>query len=223
MFRVNVDGTRALWTALGARDCRLVQTGSCGEYGTVAGPIAESVACRPQSWYPATIHAAVTLSQARAFETGRDVVILRPFGPYGPGDRPERLVSYVVQRLLAGEKAEVTAGDQLRDYSYVGDHVNALLLAATRPLPCIAPIYNIGSGRPIRVRALVDAIAAAIGPSAAGRLVLARPYRRDDPPEMYADIGAATRDLGYTPAVSLDEGLQRTIDAYRMAASHSRT
>ena len=56
----------------------------------------------PRAFYPATLHAAVTLSMARAHETGREVVILRPFGPYGPGDRPERLIPYVMTRLIGG-------------------------------------------------------------------------------------------------------------------------
>jgi nucleoside-diphosphate-sugar epimerase len=156
------------------------------------------------------------MSQALAFETGREVVILRPFGPYGPRDRPERLIPYVVSRLIAGEPAEVSDGDQLRDYSFVDDHVRALLLAGTRPLSRVAPVYNIGSGEPIRVRALLEAIAAAVGEGAAGRLVFgARPHRRDDPREMYADASLAARELGYTPAISLPEGLSRTVAWYR--------
>jgi nucleoside-diphosphate-sugar epimerase len=219
MFQVNVEGTRALWSALGTRKCRLVHTGSCGEYGTVAGPISESLACCPQASYPATVHAAITLSQAAAFETGREVVILRPFGPYGPGDRPERLVPYVVRRLLAGETADVTAGDQVRDYSFVGDHVRALLLAATRPLARVAPVYNIGGGRPITVRALLTAIADTVGPHATPLLAFgARPNREHDPPEMYADVTAAERELGYSPSVSLEEGLRRTVAWYRNGA-----
>src|SRR5207249_3228502 len=161
---------------------RLVQTGTCGEYGPIDGPIGESMACRPQSSYTATVHAAVTMSQALAFETGREVVILRPFGPYGPGDRPERLIPYVVSRLIVGEAADVSDGDQLRDYSFVDDHIRALLLAATRPLSRVAPVYNIGSGGPIRVRALLEAIAAAVGEGAAGRPGFgARPHRRAEP------------------------------------------
>jgi UDP-glucose 4-epimerase len=218
MLHVNVNGTHNLWTALGDRECRLVQTGTCAEYGAVMGPIAESRPCFPRTFYPATLHAAVTLSMARAHETGREVVILRPFGPYGPGDRPERLIPYVMTRLIGGARAQVTSGTQLRDYSYVGDHVRAMMLAATQPLVRTGLAYNIGSGRAVRVRALLEAVASAVAPESIALIEFgARPDRANDPPEMYADVSAAARDLGFTASVSLEEGLRRTVSAYRGA------
>ena len=110
----------------------------------------------------------------------------------------------------------MTSGEQLRDYSYVDDQIRAMLLAATRPLPRIAPVYNIGSGRPIRVRALLEAIARAVAPESIARIDFgARGARAGDPPEMYADVSAAARELEFTPRVSLEEGLRRTVAAYR--------
>jgi nucleoside-diphosphate-sugar epimerase len=214
MERVNLEGTGNLWNAIGSRACRFVQTGTCAEYGDVRGPIPETHACQPRSTYAATIHASVTMSQARGFETGREVVILRPFGPFGPGDRDERLIPYVIQRLVDGQRADVSSGTQLRDYSHVDDHVAALMLAGSRPLPAPVVVYNVGSGRPITVRALIETIADEVGGDAAARLDFgARPLRGDDPPEMYADITAISGDLGFAPRVGLREGLRRTIAA----------
>src|SRR5262249_24357299 len=154
------------------------------------------------------------------FETGRELVVLRPFGPYGPGDRPERLIPYVIGQLVAGERAAVTRGNQLRDYSHVDDHVRAMMLAAIRPLHTPTAIYNVGSGRPIRVKELVEAIARAVGGDALDRVDFgARQVNAQEPLEMYADIAAITRDLGYAPRVDLAEGLRRTIDGYRTAAA----
>jgi len=215
MRRVNLEGTSNLWDALAGRACRFVQTGTCAEYGDISGPISERDACQPRSAYPATIHASVTMSQARGFETGREVVILRPFGPFGPGDRPERLIPYVVQRLVDGLRADVSGGTQLRDYSYVDDHVAALMLAGASPLPAPVAVYNVGSGRPIRVRELVEAIADEVGGDAGARIDFgARPLRGPEPQEMHADITAISRDLGFAPRVELREGLRRTIAAY---------
>jgi UDP-glucose 4-epimerase len=216
--RVNIAGTTHLWDALGSRVCRFVQTGSCGEYGDVRGPIAESHACQPRWLYPATVHAAVTISQARGHESGREVVILRPFGPYGPGDRPERLIPYVIARLLAGERAEVSPGTQLRDYSHVDDHVTAILLAGARPLRSRVAVYNVASGRPITVRTLLETIAQEIGGDAPQRLIFgARPLGAHEPAEMYADVSAIGRDLGFRADVELRDGLRRTIAAARAA------
>jgi nucleoside-diphosphate-sugar epimerase len=216
--RVNIAGTTHLWDALGPRVRRFVQTGTCAEYGAVSGPIAESYACQPRSLYPATLHAAVTMSQARGYESGREVVILRPFGPYGPGDRPERLIPYVIGRLLAGERADVSSGVQVRDYSHVDDHVTAMLLAGARPLPSPVAVYNVASGRPITVRALLETIAEEIGGDAPRRLAFgARALGAHEPQEMYADVSAIGRDLGFRARIELRDGLRRTIAAARAA------
>jgi nucleoside-diphosphate-sugar epimerase len=219
MLAVNVTGTRNLWDALEQRPCRVIQTGTCAEYGHVRGPIPETHVCQPRFAYPASIHAAVTWSQARGFETGREVVILRPFGPFGPGDRPERLLPSVIQRLVSGQRVPVSAGDQLRDYSYVSDHVTAMLLAASCRLPRPVAVYNIGTGTPVTVRALIEMAAGEIGADALRRVDFgAKPVGRHEPAEMYADISSIARDLGYAPAIDLREGLRRTVAAYRAGA-----
>lgn len=216
MFRVNVEGTKTLWQALGSHACRVVQTGTCAEYGRVSGPIGEGQRCQPLSWYPATIHAGVTISMARAAEAGRELVVLRPFGPYGANDRPERLIPYVIRQLLAGGHAQISRGDQVRDYSHVDDHVRAMRRAADAALPEPVVVYNVGSGRPVRVRELVEIIAREIGGGADRRVAFGdRPLAAYESPEMYADVAAATRDLGYVASIGLADGLRQTIASYR--------
>lgn len=216
MRAVNVGGAHNLWAAVDRWPCRVVLTGSCGEYAAKNGPLTEEDPCRPASDYTATVHEAVTFSREHARKHGRELVVLRPFGPYGPEDRPERLVPYVIDALLSDRRVKVTAGEQRRDYSYVDDHVAALLAAASVPLADTARAYNIGSGGPIRVRALIEAVVAAVGEPLIDRVEFgAVPYRPDDLTDRYADITAAARDLGYAPAFSLAEGLRRTVSAYR--------
>jgi nucleoside-diphosphate-sugar epimerase len=109
----------------------------------------------------------------------------------------------------------VSGGTQLRDYSYIDDHVAALMLAGSRPLPAQVAVYNVGSGRPIAVRALIAAIADEVGGDAAARIDFgARPLHDAEPPEMHADITAISRDLGFAPRVDLRDGLRQTIAAY---------
>ena len=214
---VNVGGLERLWNALDRHPCRLVQTGTCGEYGPARGPLAEDHPCRPANAYTQSVHEAVLLSLDRARRTGRDVVILRPFGPFGPGDRPERLVPHVISGLLSGGRVAVTPGEQRRDYSYVSDHMRAFVLAATARLDVMPAVFNIGSGTPIRVRALVELIAALVAPDALARVDFgAVPARPSDMDDMFADPGAARHALGYAPRVPLEDGLARTI-AWRRA------
>lgn len=211
-YRVNVEGSWNLWRALGDRACRLVHAGSCGEYGQARGQVREDHVCEPTWLYPATKNASVVLLTTLGRQSGREVVVLRPFGPYGPGDDTSRVVPQVTLSLLRGEEVPVTAGEQLRDYAYVSDHVDAFLLAGTRPLVRRSPIYNIGSGRVVSLRTLIAGIAAAVGEDALERVRFgAVPYRDTEVWEMCCDIGAARRELGYEPRVTLAEGLAKTV------------
>ena len=218
MREVNVGGVENLWTALERFHCRIVQAGTCAEYATKNGPISEDDPCAPESDYARTLHDAVCYSQARAQRTGREVVVLRPFGPYGPGDRPERLIPFVIDGLLGDGRVAVTAGTQRRDFSYVRDHVIAFMTAAVAPLTQTGVVYNVGSGIPISIRDVVEKIADQAGEGARDRIDFgAAAPRSDDRADRYADISAARRDLAFAPAVGLDEGLRLTIAAARAA------
>jgi nucleoside-diphosphate-sugar epimerase len=222
MRDVNVGGIARVWEAIDALPCRIVQTGTCAEYGPAAGPLREDHVCRPATAYPQTVHEAVLFSLDRARRTGRELIVLRPFGPYGPADRPERLVPHVIDGLLSGGRVAVTTGEQRRDYSYVDDHVRALMLAGARSLTDLPAVFNIGSGGPIRVRTLVETIASVVGADAIARVDFgAVPWRATDSSDMFADIGAAQRVLGYEPRVALEDGLSRTVAWHRTARAEA--
>lgn len=215
-YQVNVNGSWNLWQALEGIDCRIVHAGTCGEYGQAKGQVTEEHVCRPTWFYPATKNASVVLLSTLGQQTGREVVSLRPFGPYGPADDATRVIPSVILALLKGEQVRVTAGEQLRDYAYVEDHAAAFLLAATKPLPRSGVIYNIGSGLVITLRHLIETIAHAVGPEALNLVQFgALPYRDSEVWEMCCDISAARRDLNYTPRVPLAEGIAATVEWYR--------
>lgn len=214
-YDVNITGTSNLWRALEDVDCRLVYAGTCGEYGVKNGPTTEDDSCEPTTFYSATKHAAGTMLKALGLETGREVVVLRPFGPYGEGDDPSRVIPNVIGALIRGEKVPVTAGEQVRDFAHVDDQVRAFILAATRPLPNPIATYNVGSGRCIQLKELFDKLTDAVGGNARSLVSVELPYRESEVWSVCADISAARRDLGYEPGVSLDAGIARTVEWYR--------
>ncbi len=221
---VNVGGSLNLWRALEATRCRLVHTGSCGEYGQIRGQVTEDVACQPTWFYPATKNASVVLLSTLGRQTGREVVTLRPFGPYGAADDPGRVLPHVIISLLNGDDVKVTAGEQLRDYSHVDDHVRAFLLAGVVPLRQTGAIYNIGSGEIVTLRKLIETVANAVASDAVKRVEFgAVDYRDGEIWEMCCDISAARRDLGYEPRVSLEDGIRRTVEWFATAGERAAT
>ena len=128
---------------------------------------------------------------------------LRFFTVYGPRQRPDMAVRRMCEALAGGRPFTVYGdGSAARDLTHVDDAVDALLRALAAPVP--APVYNVGGGRPVSVRA----IAAALG-DIAGRPVPTRPgpTAHGDVRRTAADTALARRDLGWRPSVGLRGGL----------------
>jgi len=221
MLDVNVRGSMSLWTVLPDSVARVVAAGTCREYAPANGPVDEQYPCAPARMYPATKHAMTVLLSALAAEDRRQLVLLRPFGPYGPKDESDRVIPFTIARLLRGETVPLSSGQQLCDFAYVDDHVEAFVRAATAPLAQDVSVFNIGSGDARTLRSVVEAVADAVGGDARARLRFgAHPDREGDSPALCADISAARRHLGYTPRISLSEGLERTVAWFRSRLPH---
>lgn len=213
MLDTNVHGTWAVLTAaarIGVR--RLVLMGSSGEYGP-AVRAREDQALQPNAEYGATKAAATLLAHAFGRRTGLDVVTLRPFSVFGPLEAPYRLVSYCIQRTLAGLPVEVTNGSQTRDYVFIDDVIDACLAAAEQR-DAAGQIFNVCSGLSTSVREMVTRITAACGSQVAPRFG-AHP---DNPTEMWTTSGdpaRAARVLRWRTNTTIEDGIARTVEWYR--------
>lgn len=144
---------------------------------------------------------------------------LRLTNTYGPGmrvkDARQTFLGIWVKQLLAGEALKVFGdGEQLRDFNYVDDVVEAFLLAATRP-EAVGKVYNLGSSEVINLK---DLAARAVALNEGGRweLVSFPPERKAiDIGDYYSDYRLVETELGWSPRVGLDEGLRCTLDYYR--------
>ncbi|MBI4596909.1 MAG: GDP-mannose 4,6-dehydratase [Candidatus Omnitrophica bacterium] len=187
---------------------RFVMTGSAAAYGSGAR-LTETQPLRPATALGAAKATASIWMHTYARLYGIQAVELRLFMPYGPWEHPRRLIPQTILSALAGEELRTTDGRQQRDLVYVDDVVDALLLAATRPVAA-GSVFNIGSGIGTRVRDVVDRILTLMG-DPVNVIRGALPTRPDEILEMSADITAAKRKLGWQPRIGLDEGLRRTI------------
>jgi UDP-glucose 4-epimerase len=154
---------------------------------------------------------------------GLSASVLRLTNTYGPGmrikDARQTFLGIWIRRLLEGQPIEVFGdGMQVRDFNYVEDCVDALLAAGASP-QTDGQVYNLGGHEPISLKDLADRMIAIAGHGEM-RLKPFPPERKAiDIGDFYGDFSRFSKASGWRPRVDLDEGLRRTIDYYRKAAS----
>jgi NAD dependent epimerase/dehydratase len=210
----NVRGTLHVLEAVrrhGVR--RLLHTSTSETYGTaVYTPIDERHPLQGQSPYSASKIGADKLAESywRSFET--PVVTVRPFNTYGPRQSARAFLPTVLTQALTSDVVRVGALDPVRDMNYVGDTV-AGFLAAGRAPGVEGLTINLGSGRGVTMRELLELALAATGRTP--RVETEAQRVRPDKSEVMALIADATlarERLGWTSRVSLEDGVKRTAE-----------
>lgn len=208
-----VKATRRLLRAFyAAGGQRVVAAGTCAEYDWEGDGVLSE---RDTPIRPATPYGE---AKAKAFERaqglGGELAWGRVFFLYGPGEHPDRLVSSVARRLLAGEEAPTTEGTQVRDFMHVADVAGAFAALVDSE---VTGAVNVGSGVPVTVREVFDEVA-----RAAGRPDLLRPgalpQREGEPPKLVADVARLRDEVGFRPRYDLRTGIEDTVDWWRSRA-----
>jgi UDP-glucose 4-epimerase len=149
--------------------------------------------------------------------------VLRLTNTIGPRmrikDARQTFVGVWIRELLEGRPFEVWGGEQLRDFTYVDDCVDALLRAAARP-EAAGRVYNLGGPPPVTLRRLAELL---IEVNDGGEFVVREfpPDRRKiDIGDFYADWGRAREELGWRPRTTVRAALARTLAFYRREKAH---
>lgn len=190
---------------------RLLQVGSCFEYGSHPGPICEDAPLNPYGIYGLSKAAASLLLLERSRDLGLPVLIARPFGLWGPGEGVHRLVPQVVRACRERTELDLTPCDVYRDYSYVRDVAADLASLLELPSWDALSVVNLGSGREVLLRDFVERIASELGGAELmrfGRL----PHRPNEIRRLVANVDRLGRAVTMSTATSLREGLQQMID-----------
>jgi len=145
-----------------------------------------------------------------------DTRIVRIFNTYGPRMRPNdgRVVSNFIVQALRGESLTVYGeGTQTRSFCYVDDLIEGIVRLFERGTP---EPTNIGNPKEFTVQQLADRVLALTGSKST---IVRRPLPIDDPQVRQPDISLARRTLGWEPQVTLDDGLRRTIEYFRVVVA----
>jgi len=213
---VNINGTRGVLEACRQAGVRnVIFASSSSVYGNNQKvPFAESDPVdNPQSVYAETKLAAENLCKGSNTKFGLDITCLRLFTVYGPRQRPD-LAICKFSRLILDDQPIPFFGDgsMERDHTYIGDILSGLQSAIDNNPGCGFRIINLGSDRPVRLDALLDAIEKALGKKA----VLDRqPVPQGDVRRTWADLTRARDLLGYEPRTTLEDGLKQFISWLR--------
>lgn len=221
--RTNIEGTRVLLEAARTHPVqRFLQVSTDEVYGDIpfgSPPVSEEAPLKPSSPYSATKAAADLLCLAYARTYGIPVVIARPCNNYGPNQFPEKLIPLVIRNALAGEILPLYGdGEQVRDWIYVEEAVEGIGLALSNGR--VGRIYHICAGRERRNREVVELVCELLAKETAADADQLRSRIRSVPDRPGHDRRYATdprrsqQELGFTAAVSFEEGLRRTVRWY---------
>jgi nucleoside-diphosphate-sugar epimerase len=194
---------------------RAVIAGTCAEYRWGAESLCErGTPLEPDSLYGACKHATHVAATAVAEQLELSLAWGRVFFLYGPHEPSGRLVSSLVQGLLAGKEVPTTDGHQRRDFMHVADVAGAFAALLDGE---ITGGVNVASGEPVAVRDIVELVEQATG--AHGRIRFgALPLGPDEPEVIAGDVRRLRDELGFRPTYGLRRGLAETVAWWRTEA-----
>ena len=182
----------------------------------------------PLSFYAATKKANELMAHTYAHLYRLPVTGLRFFTVYGPWGRPDMALFLFTRNILAAKPIDVfNYGNHRRDFTYVDDIAEGVVRACDRPATAnsawdgaapdpgtsLAPyrLYNIGNNQPVELMRYIELLESYLGRKAEKNLL---PLQAGDVPDTWADIEDLQRDVGYTPATPVEEGVRRFVTWY---------
>ena len=191
---------------------RYLHIGTCDEYGANVSPIKENSREDPITSYAfaklASINLLIMLNKTENFPA----TVIRLFLVYGPHQKNDRLIPQVINGCLKKKNFPVSKGNQLRDFCYVDDVINAIILSLIDKR-ALGEIFNVGSGKPVSVKFIINAISKIVkqGKPEFNKI----PFRKNENLKLYPSVNKINRVLGWKPKTNINQGLAKTINYYK--------
>ena len=208
----NAEGTLNLLEVMRFSDCnKLVLASTSSLYAGQSMPFTEDLAVNePLSPYAASKKAAELMAYSYHKLYGFDVSVVRYFTVFGPAGRPDMSIFRFIKWIDEGVPIELFGdGSQSRDFTYVTDIARGSV-AAIKDVGY--EILNLGGGRnPVSLNVIIESLESLLGKKAE---IDHKPFHVADLMETWADIEKAKNLLGWSPSVSLEEGLEKSVQWY---------
>ena len=219
---INITGTTVVMEALRRFNpaAKVVKLGSRGQYGSVVKlPAGEETKPEPKGIYEISLLAAEHIMASYGRNHGIRSVLTRLTNIYGPRAQMRHnrfgVANWFMRLAIDGEPIPVFGDGRIkRDFLYIDDCVDALLLLAVTP-GAEGAVFNIGHDTPSDFLTLAQTIVEAAGTGQYAFTPFSPERKAQEPGDFYTDITKINRLTGWRPRTSLAEGVTRTLDYYR--------
>ena len=214
VLETNSAGTlKLLEAARGTGVEKIVNASSSSVYGDAKIPFSEGQILAPISPYGISKLTAEQYCRLYSENYGLSTVSLRYFTVYGPRQRPDMAIRKFIELFSAG-KAPTVYGDgkQTRDFTFVSDIVDGTILASKKKFSGEA--FNLGGGTQTSLNHIIELIQKNLGTNSSPEYI---GRANGDMQDTLASIERAKSDLGYSPKVSVDEGIKATVEWFKSA------
>ena len=211
-LQTNAQGTLNLLELMKGKGIKkMVLASTSSLYAGQPMPFKETLPVNtPISPYAASKKAAEVMAYTYHYLYELDITVVRYFTVYGPAGRPDMSIFRFIKWIDEGTPIRLFGdGSQARDFTYVDDIARGTILAMK---PLGYEIINLGGGKnPISLKTIINKIESLLNKKA---VIEYKPFHKADMKETWADIDKAGRLLDWQPEVSIDEGLEKTVQWY---------
>ena len=191
----------------------IISTGSCWEYVSRTGILAEDSPLNYSTPFPAFKNGLRQLGEMLAIRDSIRFYWLRLFFVYGPGQREGSLLPYILRSLRDGQWPEVKTPLDCNDFVFVEDVANAVVSIAENRPP--HSVYNVGNGISYSVSEVLRVAHELLGRKITnGDTVSIANEQSSDVQDFSADISLIRQDVGWFPEFSLQSGIAETLNFY---------
>lgn len=214
-LNINLLGALNLYQALTKVSTvkSIISLGTTDEYGINNMSFNESMIEYPISPYGFSKLCGTKLAQFFNKSFNLPIVILRPTIAYGPFQANDMFIPSLINSLIAGRDFEMTEGNQLRDFIYISDLVEAILKVSENK-KCNGEIFNIGYGESLKLKNVASMIASNLNKKHLLKLG-SIPYRKNEVMKYVTSIQKIKEKTDWIPKVDFKKGIELTLKYYK--------